>query len=138
MAWSENASAARQRHMGSPGAQTHAEHLQQRLEAFGVELRQLKEQEPMGASREWLEEAERRHQQLKNALEDYRRERAEQKANASAWEAAKRNVQTSYHSLEEYTKTGAHKVAEGFRKSWDGVTNAFNRAFSREREQEPS
>jgi hypothetical protein len=39
MAWSENASAARQRQMGSPGAQTSAENLQQRLEAFGAELR---------------------------------------------------------------------------------------------------
>lgn len=137
MAWSENASAARQRQMGSP-AMTSAEDLQRRLEAFGAELRQLKEQEPRGASREWLEEAERRHQQLKNALEDYMRERAEQEANESAWEAAKRNVQTSYQSLEEYTKTGAHKVVEGFRKSWDGVTTAFNRAFGRDREQEPS
>jgi hypothetical protein len=137
MAWSENASAARQRHMGSPGAMTSAEDLQRRLEAFGAELRQLKEQEPMGASREWLDEAERRHQQLKNAIEDYRRERAEQEAE-SAWEAAKRNVQTSYQNLEEYTKTGAHKFVEGFRKSWDGVTNAFHRAFGRDREQEPS
>jgi hypothetical protein len=138
MAWSENARMARQRQMGSAGAPTSAEDLQQRLDEFGFKLRQLKEQEPPGASREWLDEAERRYRQLKNALEDYRRERAEQEASESAWEATKRNVQTSYDSLEDYTKTGASKLAEGFRKSWEGVTNAFNRAFGRDREQERS
>jgi hypothetical protein len=135
MAWSENASVARQRQMESIDVVTSAEDLQQRLDEFGSQLRQLKEQEPEGPSKEWLDEAERRHQLLKASLEDYRRERAEQRANELAWEQSKRNVQTGYQSLQDYTRTAAHNVAEGFRKSWDGVTNAFNRAFGRDQEQ---
>jgi hypothetical protein len=137
MAWSENASITRHRETGLADAEISAEDLKQRLEEFGFRLQQLKEREPAGPSKEWLEEAERRHQRLKTSLEDYRRERAEQSANESAWDTTKRQVQTNFQSLQDYTKAGAHNVAEGFRKSWDGVTNAFNRAFGRDQEQEP-
>jgi hypothetical protein len=136
MAWSENASMARQTQFASLDPDMSAYELQQRLEEFGSRLRELKEQEPEGPSREWLEEAERRHRLLRAALEDYRRERAEQRANESAWETGKRNVQSSYDTLKDYTKTAAHNVAEGFRKSWEGVTNAFNDAFGRDQKQE--
>jgi hypothetical protein len=135
MAWSENASVARQRQIELSDPETSAYELQQRLDEFGFQLRQLKEQEPAGPSREWLDEAERRHQLLRASLEDYRRERAEQRANELAWEERKRNVQSSYQTLQDYTKTAAHNVAEGFRKSWEGVTYAFNRAFGRDQEQ---
>lgn len=121
MAWSEIACI--RNHRPTP------EDLKQRMNELCALVRQLKEQEPFGPSREWLEEAERRHQEFKTSLENYSRNRAEQCANESAGELAVRNVQASYQTLEDYTKTGAHHVAEGFRKSWDELTSYFNRAF---------
>jgi hypothetical protein len=114
-----------------------AEELRQRLDEFGLRLQQLREHEPVGPSREWLDEAERRYRGLKASLEVYRIEREAQSANESTWDTAKRNVQSSYESLADYTKTGAQNIAEGFRKSWDAVTSSFNRAFGREPETGP-
>jgi hypothetical protein len=134
MAWSENASTTKRPEAAYRPTYpaTSAEDLQQRLDEFGLRLQQLKDEEPVGPSREWLDEAERRYRALKSSLEDYRKERTELSENESTWETAKRNVHTSYDSLADYTKTGAQNIAEGFRKSWDAVTSSFNRAFGRD------
>src|ERR671924_441482 len=104
---------------------TSPEDLHRRVDELGETLSQLKEQESYAPCREWLEDAERWHRRLKLSLEDYRRERvalqcrmarAQQIADGSAREAATRTI------------------AVGFRKSWDGLTKAFNRAFSRDQE----
>jgi hypothetical protein len=145
MAWNENASEAKQRHIESSDPLASAEDLKQRLEEFASRLRQLKEQEPVGPSREWLEEAERRHEMLKASLDDYRKGRAEQRTNESAWDRTRRNAQTRYQSLQHSTRTGARNIARGIRKSWEGIANAFtrgyglrnafNRAFGRDQKQ---
>jgi hypothetical protein len=129
MTWSTNASLPRQRQMEAFDAETSAENLKQRLDEFGSTLRHLKEQEPAGPCRERLEEAERLHHMVKASLEDYRRERAEQRANASAWERTRRDAQTRYRSLQQSTRPGAQNLADGIRKSWEGAANAFNRAY---------
>jgi hypothetical protein len=125
---------------GSFDAATSPDDLQRSVDQFGGKLRQLKEQESYAPSREWLEDAERWHRRLKMSLEDYRRERAalqyrmaraQQLANESA---ARRNVQPT--SLHEYAKTAGQTFAEGFRKSRDGLTRAFNRALGRDQESE--
>lgn len=118
-----------------------ADELRRSVEELGDKLRQLREQEPYAPSSGWLEEAERRNESLMTSLEDYRqvraeedykRELAERRANESAWERTKRNVQANHESLHEYMKTAAQNVAGGFRKSWDGVTHAFHRSFGRD------
>jgi hypothetical protein len=68
MARSESASVRSQMELSD--ALTSVRDLKQSLDAFGSRLGQLKEQEPVGPSREWLEEAERRHQMLEAALEN--------------------------------------------------------------------
>jgi hypothetical protein len=117
------------RETGSPDALTSPEDLQRRVDELGKKLRQLKEQESHAPSREWLEDAERWHQRLKTSLEDYRRERAalqyrmvraQQLANESAWETS-----------------AGQTMADGFRKTWDGLTKAFNRDFGRDQKAEP-
>jgi hypothetical protein len=135
MSWSDNTSTTGRSEVSYAAAS--AEELRQRLDEFGLRLQQLKDHEPVGPSREWLDEAERRYRGLKASLEVYRIEREAQSANESTWDTAKRNVQSSYESLADYTKTGAQNIAEGFRKSWDALTSSFNRAFGREQEHGP-
>jgi hypothetical protein len=122
------------------------EDLQRSVDEFGEKLRQLEEQESYAPSREWLKDAERWHHRLKSSLKNYRRERAalqyrmaraQQLANESARETARRNVQPNYESLEEYVRTAGQTIAERFRKSRDGVTKAFNRAFGRDQGRVP-
>jgi hypothetical protein len=132
MASNKMASGAQQRQMGSSGALKNAEDLKQRLDEFGTRLRQIKGQEPAGPSREWLEEAERRHQMLEAALDDYLRERAAQRPDESACERAGRKVQTCYQSCDECLeapRTGARDITKDIRGSWAGVANAFDRAY---------
>jgi hypothetical protein len=127
----------------SSDAVTSPEDLQHSVEEFGEKLRELKEHESYAPNREWLEDAERWHQRLKTSLEDYRRERAAlqyrmvQAQKLANDATVRRNMQPNYGSLQEYLKTTGQIMAEGFRKSRDGLTNAFNRACGRQQEPAP-
>jgi hypothetical protein len=114
---------------GSSDAVTSPEDLQRSVAEFGEKLRQLKEQESYAPSREWLEDAERWHQRLKTSLEDYGRERAALQY---------RMVRAQQLADESARETSAGQtMTEGFRKTRDGLTKAFNRAFGRDQEPEP-
>jgi hypothetical protein len=85
-----------------------AEDMKKRVDDFGDRLQQLQAQE-VEACKEWLQEIERRHERLKNALEDY----------IKTLTMAGKQVQTNYQNLREYVA------------AWAELTNAFNRVFNR-------
>jgi hypothetical protein len=125
---------------------TTPEDLEWRVDELGETLSQLKEHESYLPCREWLEDAERWHRRLKTSLEDYRMERdalqrrmarAQQVANEAARESVTRNLHAHYESFQESVKTGGQTIAVRFRKSWEGWTRAFNRAFTRDEELDP-
>jgi exonuclease VII large subunit len=154
MARSENQRSRTERpEMESTMAAPNPEELKQKVDEFGEKIQQLR-QRGIDASKEWLDELERRQESLRNSLAHYSKEQGGQLAKGSqfVWEttkrqadwmltAADRQVQTNFQNLRDYVdrnqevwKKGASEFAEAVRKPWVDLANAFDGVFGRAQE----
>lgn len=79
-----------------------AEDMKQKVEEFGNRLRQLRTQ-GISEGQEWLDELERRHEKLKNSLEDYTKNQGEQFAKFSQ-QQGERVAKVSQEQLDQVAR----------------------------------